>query len=620
MLEDDPFLDIFPLDATQFSEEPLLSLDAWAAELAAMDAIVPPPDVSEVEPPQSMWYLGLDFGTTGLSAVLLNRGSCHLYPLYWVEADDSSGTAEPRFRLPAVFSNPSATDAALPLSNFKPYLKLGIPYQAAFSDRWEPVVQWSDSLQIPLVQLVHACQTLLLAVVEQSVGALGLEAALPTVLQQLAGVVIGCPAHWSAAYRYNLRQAVIGAGLVDQPQQIYLVEDAIATLLSTLQSSDGREIVLPQAQSNATLHESHGQGNTLILTAGATVTELALVQVPAELPDLTADHFQIRSIPFAGHALDQDIICQLIYPALQHSEAELLDLPRLDGFVAESVDLAAIALHELTLPLAGEPDLISRYQLQQRLESSRSGQILLEAAQYLKLSLQQQSRCSLKLGHWQQVVLRQDLGSQVLLPYIQRLNRELNSLLNQTQLTVAEIHQVICTGGTASLGAIARWLRQKLPNATIIQDTYPATPSSSSCSRVAYGLAVLPLHSQLLDRAAQPWDDYRLLWELLRVFPSYPISLDEILQRLAAQNVSAQPPQVLALLEKLPAGLVPAATERVLLAPASWNNPDYQAIQAAPLFHLQGDRTYQLNSYQANYLKPYLEAVLSDRERSTIRR
>jgi hypothetical protein len=169
------------------------------------------------------------------------------------------------------------------------------------------------------------------------------------------------------------------------------------------------------------------------------------------------------------------------------------------------------------------------------------------------------------------------------------------------------------------LGAIARWLRQKLPNATIIQDTYPSTPSPSSCSRVAYGLAVLPLHPQLLDRTVQSWDDYRLLLELLRVFPSRSATLEEIQQRLAAQNVSAEPAQILALLEKLPAGLTPSATDRVLLAPDSWDNPDYQVMQAAPLFQLQSDCTYQLNPYQASYMKPYLEALLSNLSPAPIR-
>ncbi len=31
----------------------------------------------------SQWYLGIDFGTTGISAALLNRRSGEIYPIYW---------------------------------------------------------------------------------------------------------------------------------------------------------------------------------------------------------------------------------------------------------------------------------------------------------------------------------------------------------------------------------------------------------------------------------------------------------------------------------------------------------------------------------------------------------
>ncbi|MBI4782763.1 MAG: hypothetical protein HY785_15785 [Oscillatoriophycideae cyanobacterium NC_groundwater_1537_Pr4_S-0.65um_50_18] len=499
-----------------------ISLEDWAADMVTHvpDAIDPSMSPIGILPAQSraqseaLWYLGLDFGTTGISAVLLNRSTCHLYPLYWTEppaylaetraSEPSQGlpSEELRFRLPSVISLQTADPAAGHLRDFKPCLKLGIPYQNG--DRWEPQVQWSDTLRIPLSQITQALQSLLASLME-SAQALELEAALPS----LAGVAIGCPAHWSEAYRFNLRQAVIEARLVAEPEQVYCIEDSIAALLSTLNSSDGREIVLPQnSQRNTASAENSEPGNTLVLVAGAMTTELTLVRVSGKSPNLAHEEFQIRSIPFAGQAITQDIICQLIYPMLHeapgHSRSFWPEEPgelRAEDFRAEAID--RLIFQDLKLPTAGEPDLVLRTQLQQRLESCRSGQLLLEAAQYIKLTLQQQSRCSLKLGNDQQVVLRQDLGSQVLLPYIQRLNRELNALLTEVDLTVTDINQVICTGGTASLGAIARWLRQKLPNATITQDTYRSVPNRciSSCSRIAYGLALLPLHPQLRDQA-----------------------------------------------------------------------------------------------------------------------
>ncbi|HEY9607353.1 MAG TPA: hypothetical protein V6C85_37560, partial [Allocoleopsis sp.] len=38
---------------------------------------------SEVNPLQSVWYLGIDYGTTGMSAVLLDSSTSQYYPIYW---------------------------------------------------------------------------------------------------------------------------------------------------------------------------------------------------------------------------------------------------------------------------------------------------------------------------------------------------------------------------------------------------------------------------------------------------------------------------------------------------------------------------------------------------------
>jgi len=517
-LEDDPFVDTFPVDE--------------AVELITAEP--PPPEGIPQTPAEALWYLGLDFGTTGISAVLLNYSTCHLYPLYWTEpqhlpldlsldcsserlpASSTEIHRELKFRLSSALSCQTADSLTIRLHDFKPHLKLGIPQQTG--DRWQPLVQWSDTQQIPLIDINQALQDLLADLLD-SAEALELESALP----QLTGVAIGCPAHWSDIYRANLQQIVQGALTklrLAEPHPIYFVEDSIAALLSTLNSGDGREIILPRnSQRNAAVNEDSQLGNTLVLIAGAMTTELAIIRVsrnPSALdaPVLSRDKIQIRSIPFAGHAIDQDIICQLIYPFLSQGAGEngtrspqrLLGEGVAEDFVAEAIDLTALAFQDLKLPRAGELDEGLRSQLQQRLESCPSGHTLLDAARYIKLILQQQSRCRLKLGNGQQVILRQDLGSQVLLPYIQRLNRELNALLNQTDLTVTDINQVICTGGTASLGAIARWLRQKLPNATITQDTYRSVPTDRclpGCSRIAYGLALLPLHPQLLEQTSR---------------------------------------------------------------------------------------------------------------------
>ncbi len=588
------------------------------------------------------WYLGLDIGTSGISAVLLNRPHLQLYPLYWTETASQEGSSETEGGQPQTFRlSCTVAIAATPqtpeflLQSFKPLLKLGIPHYSPATSRWEPILQWADNLQVPMSWIHQALQGLLATLNAGSAsettrlncGAVGLEPRLfHRIMRNLTGVMVGYPANWSDTYSLNVREAILGARLVAQPDQIFFVEDAIASLLSTLRTADRQDLHLPQHPGqDAHLHNADWQGETLILQAGAATTELLFVYLPQQLQSLTHEQFHCRSLAYGGQGIDQDIICQLLLnegeegwvnPARQR-EARQRD-GRVDLDLGD-LDLGSLYLNDLLFPAPGEPDLGQRYRLQQRLLSLPTGRKLLEAAQYLKMVLQQQHRFTLKVGDRQRTILRQDLASLVILPYVQRLNRELNALLTQTGTPVLAVQQVICSGGTASLGAIARWLRQKLPNATIIQDTYdvPASleeMSLSSCSRVAYGLAVLPFYASVIDQARHRYSDYFLLQELLRVFPNHPVTVAEIMLLMEHQGIDTQlcHSHILALLEgHLPPGFMPSEQEALLLTPESRANPDYRAVQLAPLFSKQPDQTYRPNRHQWNYLRSYLDSLLA---------
>jgi hypothetical protein len=660
----------------------------------------PPPDTLP-----KVWYLGLDLGTTGISAVLLNRLSGELHPIYWSygtssRADlGSGGGGETLFRLPTrvylatdeqaiapsdvapgfvpqgnlvqvSFVLPGRSSEAAPgsaadttpsdflLHDFKPYLKVGIPYYSPETSCWEPVLQWSDHQQISLSPVHQALRVLTTtlspapttptAAGMPQCGAIGLDdGALQGALSQLAGVIVGCPVNWPDTYGFNVREAVLGAHLVTYPDQIFVVEDVIATLLSGLRSADGRSLVLPNGLAQKpNLHNADWQGATLVINAGATATDLAVVDLPESLSSLSYPDFHLRSLAVAGNAMDQDIVCQLIYPAWLdqvHGTPDPANASTLSytfgtngarpsssdsglqsSYTSDQIgaaDLDRLGLSNLPLPLPGEPDVQTRFRLQQRLENSALGQALLEAARYVKLNLQQQDQLMLKLGDRHLVVTRQDLGSRVFLPFIQRLNREINGLLSQTNVSPMAVQQVICTGGTASLGAIARWLREKFPNATIIQDTYSGNRASSpqdnclpTCSRVAYGLATLPLHPQVPDLPRQQYSDYFLLLEILRIFPDEPLSAGEIMQRLERRGINTEAcyAHILALLEgHLPPGLVPTAKDSYLLTAESRENPDYQVLLAAPLFHKQNNQTYRPNYEQWNHFRRYLSTVMA---------
>ncbi|MBD1911349.1 MULTISPECIES: hypothetical protein [unclassified Leptolyngbya] len=623
-------------------------------------------------PPRSTWYLGIDLGTTGISAVLLHRPTATVYPIFWLELKlpgpihGGLPIPERTYRLPmAVYVTPTSTGdmegsevaiASLtitrqefshptrqPLRDFKSALRVGIPYYTANAAHWEPVLQWSDQRTIPLSTLHQALRALLTSLNYTSpdsttgsdtsvlsCGAVGLsDDTLQQALKELAGVMVSYPAAWSDTYRFNVREAILAARLVDDPAQIYLVEESTATLLSALAPEDA--VTLPSNLTpNPDLFQAHWQGGTLVMNGGASVTELALVNLPEHLQRLSPTDITRRTLPYGGNALDQDIICQLIYPAWvrqanRTSQDRAAILPEGGSTFQAGEDLdwadpwAALGWEHLALPVVGDPDAANRQILQQRLLGAGVGSGLLEAARYLKLTLQQQERGYVTLGGVSLTINRQDLGSRVLLPYIQRLNRELNGLLTQTGIPVLQVNQVLCTGGSASFAAIARWLRQKLPNATIVQDTYtqPEAPQHnhlSICSRVAYGLAAVPLHPQVIDQGHHRYSDYFLLMELLRIFPDTPTTLEGILRMLEQRGIDTHTCQaaIVALLEgHLPSGLVPTDGEAGMLAPTSQHNADYQALLAAPLFVREVDQTYRPNPHQWQVFRRHLDTILA---------
>lgn len=656
------------------------------------------------------WYLGLDLGTTGISAVLLRYPTGALYPVYWLELPPASErdsrsihesgaahfpygnrrAARKTFRLP-VQVQLSAEDATpqntapiaiaplsaslgqprtqqphrLTLSHLKPYLQVGVPYYSTETLQWEPVARWSDTQALPLSLFQQALRTLVVSLAFSTggyapdefaaaaplltCGAVDLEEAqFQLALRQLAGVIVSYPANWSDTYSFNLREAILSARLVSRADQIFLLEEAIATLLSGLPSPDARPLRLsPTPAQPADLYSGNWQGGTLVLSAGATLTELALVTLPSQLQHLSPGDFVTRTLPYAGTALDQDILSQLIYPAwVRQTHAPPSnavetsqgggDRPASpNALVSKTGEMTrnappwnespisleaaadpwlAVGWDDLTLPAVGDPDPALRHRMLQRLRSSDLGLWLLQTAERVKIALQQQEQVTLTLGNQTLVLTRHDLSSRVLLPYIERLNRELNALLRQTGLSRLEIRQVVCSGGSASLVAIARWLHQKLPNATILQDTYlSAGHASTACSRVAYGLAVLPLHPQVLNRSRHQTSDYYLLMELLRTFPEHPVTLDSVLYTLERRGIdtSACRQHILALLEgHLPPGLVPTL-DTGLLTPTAASRSTAAQLLEAPLFFKQDTQTYRPNLRQWQRLRAYMDMLLA---------
>ncbi|MEO0971192.1 MAG: hypothetical protein AAFX80_23485, partial [Cyanobacteria bacterium J06639_18] len=285
----------------------------------------------------------------------------------------------------------------------------------------------------------------------------------------------------------------------------------------------------------------------------------------------------------------------------------------------EQMRLSSLGLDKLELPRPGEADIKARIRLQQRLESSVLGQAILNAAGALKLILQQQESFQIELADQRWVLQRRDLESQVFVPFVRRLNREINRLLVARGIPTEAVDQAILTGGVASLGSVSRWLRQKLPNAKIIQDSYLGEDNTPKCTRVAYGLALLTLHPQVLEIPRQQYTDYFLFTELLQLLPQRAVSFGELIQLFEGRGINTRSCQqrLLAFLEgELPQGLIPEAENSQWITQGSIENPYYKAIATAPLFEKQGSLTYRPNLGQLERLRRYLDVIQASTQQS----
>ncbi|MEH2359304.1 hypothetical protein [Nostoc sp.] len=633
---------------------------------------------------ESVWYLGIDLGTTGISAALLNRSTFVVHPIYW-SAENPPGTTsfQQSFRLPTEVYLPTAsipqgenesieaheqtapaavaqdkapdhlaTTPATPISTaepmrnnlysaqLKPYLQVAIPYKSE-REKWEPVLQLNEFSAGPLIWVVRSLSKLLLTLKSDHTSttpslmaaAVGIsEQNFPQIINNIAGVICTCPSSWSEQYRFNVREALLTSKLIQHPQQVFFVEEAIASLLPELDGANGEQIKLSDSQGSHSAKTSEHPilGNTLVINIGTTATEMLLVDVPETLLQLTYNDFMLHSFAYAGKGIEQDIICQLLLPPKsRQSRPETSSDPKttttnpwqwqpsIPGL--DQMRWQSLGLEELELPRVGEPDIIARIRLQQRLESSLLGQAVLDAALALKLILQHQDSFTLELADQQWILQRRDLESQVFIPFVRRLNRELNKLLVARGIPTEAINQAILTGGVACIGTVNRWLRQKLPSAKIIQDLYLAENGAPNCSRVAYGLAMLPLHPQILDIPRQQYTDYFLFTELLRLLPDRPLSFGEVIQLFEGRGINTRTCQqrLLAFLSgELPSGLIPSVTDSTWLTQSSQENPDYQAIATAPLFEKQGSLTYRPNSQQLLSLRRYLDAIKASNQQS----
>lgn len=620
------------------------------------DSLAPAPEPSEPTAPKpetpepaydrphsgipSGWFLGLDLSAQGLGAVLLHRPTQTPYPLRWISPIDAAQSLEPqpRDRLPITIyfgltdqthhptlpphislgAPPTVTPSGpvLQVDAVQQGLDLGIPYYEVSSQTWEPVLQILDPsapphahptpTSLPLIWVRKALDAVLQCLNPQRESwdwqrdAAALDATvLNQALSNLDGIGITLPHAVSEAYAFNVREAILGAGLVKQADQVYFLETAIAALLPTLHDQVRRRTQNQGVTGDSATETVLKAGPSLVFNLERNQTALALVDFPAASLVPRADDFFHGSLPHGEHAIDQDIISQLLSPLLPPGQLDY---------------------SPQHFPVPGEADLIHRCRFHHYLTHSPLGNLLAEAATQLRFVLQHQDQFTLRIGASTHSLTRTELVAKVLQPYFYCLNSLVNQLLSQCGWSRETIGQILIMGSPSLVPHLQTWLHQKFPQAQIIHSittahaAAPQPQTNTSLGSVALGLALLPLYPQLFNTASQ-YSTLFLLLEIVRSQGNEALTLSQICQRLEARGINTYlcQGQIKALVtsQTLPPGLVPDGAVAGYFTPESWHHNTYATLRSQPFFIQPTPDTYQVNPVLFPTFQHYWQTLIA---------
>jgi hypothetical protein len=388
----------------------------------------------------------------------------------------------------------------------------------------------------------------------------------------LRGVMLTRPSAQFDGYCFNLREAVLGANLVQSPDQVFFVEAAIAALLTHMRSLSLRS-------------PASAPGKTLVIHTSASVTELGLVDLSSDWESRSRIARHGPSFAYGDRAIAQDILGQMFYGAL-----------------------SPVDVSELAMPLPGQPDIVARDRLHQCLQSTPLGRSLWQTAEHLKRAFNQHAALEFQINGETRTVTQGDFHRLVLVHYLRRLHQEMHLALKHVHWAMSDVQSVICSGALASMAVIAHWLRQKFPQAHVV-----CLAGDSPDASLAAGLACLPLYPQLLDATGHQYSDLFLLRELLRILPPLPLPFARIRQLLEQGGINTGMCQrsLLRLLEgQLPGGLMVAPEDAALISSG-------EAPLEKPLFGKQ-ETHYQVDGAMRDRLQAHLTAILTETHQTLV--
>ncbi len=254
----------------------------------------------------------------------------------------------------------------------------------------------------------------------------------------------------------TFKKDLLASNIVESKQKISLVKPVVSSLVSYLPIET---IAHPLT--------------TLVIYGGREIIELALVQIPPYPLSLPLESISLTSLNYGDVFYEQDILCHLIYPAWQ----SICDfsLPNLNG------------------SQPGIPDKLAREQIRQKILNHPLGESLMQTSRLAKLILASETQFTCALMNQDWTLEREQLNTRILEPLSNKLQAEIQGLLEIQGKNFKDIQQVLGYG--SFLPFIYPYLLNKLSN--ILAPDIVIHPLDESDGRIATGLAHLPLFIHL---------------------------------------------------------------------------------------------------------------------------
>ncbi|MEM6501864.1 MAG: hypothetical protein AAF685_08505 [Cyanobacteria bacterium P01_C01_bin.89] len=583
-----------------------------SSEAEQFAPVADPWDVPGEAEPGANWYLGVDIGESRIAAMLWCEDTGELHPIHWswqpaagagwgraishqstypaaiyltpnqrnLERWDGSARRSPTMPWTGFAAIQAARQQprGLLLSQFKHALGRAVSCLLPPDSSLEPKIAWTDTQAIAFHWLVQGLTGLLrpLGVARSSMPNQWaakrpqFSCSVPGwsveqfrgVMGQVQGVMVSQPAGAAEAFRFNAREAILRSQVADAPEQVMFLDEAAAAAIARFPED-------PKAGNNA--------GTWLVVQTDVGRTQLVIVRVRGEEWS-TATH----QFAYGAGDVDCDGIAQL--------------------FCKDPEKRRHFGLGDLPTPVPGKVDEALRQKWRYRLLDWGDGCSLLNLAGQLARA---KETMGLALGEYQWTLSPEEWRAQVLMPWLDCLNGELNHFFSRSGSGPTTISEIVVLGSLAQSEGVRDWLRRKVPGVEIVE---------GDRHLVSRGLAQGFSRLEGWQNPPSPYDSLFLLSEILQVAPDGPLSLDQWGERLERRGINRRAcwEQIGGIFEgTFPPGLLPDDSATSPIPASSRTHPGYLALQEKPLFVRHGDGSYQIYPEMALRWRRYLGPLLA---------